>query len=183
MASTDRGDGPGDPFHPRRFAGRDRAGHRRLDGDVGLTGAMQGHDGVTSYSWLGDLGVACARRGWADVAVPGCGVETAMPIAQAEVPEPSCRFRYSKDHEYITVEDGIGTVVRTEHGQEKLSDVTLVELPRVGEQVKKGSAVGVVESVKAAYDLYSPVSGEIPAVNEALNGKPELVNEDAEGAG
>jgi glycine cleavage system H protein len=93
------------------------------------------------------------------------------------------QVRYSKDHEYIIVEDGIGTVGITEHGQEKLSDVTLVELPRVGEQVKKGSAVGVVESVKAAYDLYSPVSGEILAVNEALNGKPELVNEDAEGAG
>ena len=93
------------------------------------------------------------------------------------------QVRYSKDHEYIIVEDGIGTVGITEHGQEKLSDVTLVELPRVGEQVKKGSAVGVVESVKAAYDLSSPVSGEILAVNEALNGKPELVNEDAEGAG
>jgi glycine cleavage system H protein len=93
------------------------------------------------------------------------------------------QVRYSKDHEYIIVEDGIGTVGITEHGQEKLSDVTLVELPRVGEQVKKGSAVGVVESVKAAYHLYSPVSGEILAVNEALNGKPELVNEDAEGAG
>ena len=93
------------------------------------------------------------------------------------------RVRYSKDHEYIIVEDGIGTVGITEHGQEKLSDVTLVELPHVGEQVKKGSASGVVESVKAANDLYSPVSGEILAVNEALNGKPELVNEDAEGAG
>jgi glycine cleavage system H protein len=93
------------------------------------------------------------------------------------------QVRYSKDHEYIIVEDGIGTVGITEHGQEKLSDVTLVELPRVGEQVKKGSAVGVVESVKAANDLYSPVSGEILAVNEALNGKPELVNEDAEGVG
>jgi glycine cleavage system H protein len=93
------------------------------------------------------------------------------------------QVRYSKDHEYIIVEDGIGTVGITEHGQEKLSDVTLVELPRVGEQVKKGSAVGVVESVKAANDLYSPVSGEILVVNEALNSRPELVNEDAEGVG
>src|SRR4029453_16626643 len=93
------------------------------------------------------------------------------------------QVRYSKDHEYIIVEDGIGTVGITEHGQEKLSDVTLVELPRVGEQVKKGSAVGVVESVKAANDLYSPVSGEILAVNEALNGRPALANEDAEGGG
>jgi glycine cleavage system H protein len=91
--------------------------------------------------------------------------------------------RYSKNYEYITVEDGIGTVGITEQGQEKLSDVTSVEPPRVGEQVKKDSAVGVVESVKAANDLYTPVSGEILAVNEALNGKPELVNQDAEGAG
>lgn len=91
--------------------------------------------------------------------------------------------RYSTDHEYITVEDGVGTVGITEHGQEKLSDITSVELPRVGEQVKKGGAVGVVESVKAASDLYSPVSGEIVGVNEALNGKPELINQDAEGTG
>jgi glycine cleavage system H protein len=91
--------------------------------------------------------------------------------------------RYSTDHEYITVEDGVGTVGITEHAQEKLSDVTSVELPRVGQQVKKGGAVGVVESVKAANDLYSPVSGEILAVNEALHAKPELVNQDAEGAG
>jgi len=91
--------------------------------------------------------------------------------------------RYSKDYEYITVEDGIGTVGITEQGQEKLSDVTSVAPPRVGEQVKKDSAVGVVESVKAANDLYTPVSGEILAVNEALNGKPELVNQDAEGGG
>jgi glycine cleavage system H protein len=93
------------------------------------------------------------------------------------------QVRYSKDHQYVTVEDGVGTVGITEHGQEKLSDVTSVELPRVGAQVNKGSAVGVVESVKAANDLYSPVSGETLAVNEALNGRPELVNEDAEGAG
>jgi len=91
--------------------------------------------------------------------------------------------RYSKDYEYITVEDGIGTVGITEQGQEKLSDVTSVAPPRVGEQVKKDSAVGVVESVKAANDLYTPVSGQILAVNEALNGKPELVNQDAEGGG
>ncbi len=93
------------------------------------------------------------------------------------------QVKYSQDHQYVTVEDGVATVGITDNGQEKLSDVTSVELPRVGEQVKKGSAVGVVESVKAANDFYSPVSGEILAVNEALNGKPELVNEHAEGAG
>jgi len=93
------------------------------------------------------------------------------------------RVRFSKDHVYITVEDDLGTVGITIHAQEKLSDVTFVGLPRVGQEVKKGGAVGVVESVKAASDLYSPVSGEILGVNEALKGKPELVNEDAEGAG
>lgn len=93
------------------------------------------------------------------------------------------QVRYSKDHEYITVEDGVGTVGITSYAQEKLNDVTFVELPRVGEQVKKGSAIGVVESVKAASDLYSPVSGEILGVNDELSGKPGLVNEDAEGLG
>ena len=91
--------------------------------------------------------------------------------------------RYSHDHQYIIVEDGVGTVGITNHAQEKLSDVTVVELPHVGKQVKKGGAVGVIESVKAASDLYSPVSGEILGVNEALIGKPELVDEDAEGVG
>jgi len=91
--------------------------------------------------------------------------------------------RYSQDHQYIIVKEGVGTVGVTNHAQEKLSEVTLVELPHVGKQVKKGGAVGVIESVKAASDLYSPVSGEILGVNEALIAKPQLVNEDAEGAG
>jgi|SRR5215472_1822275 len=93
------------------------------------------------------------------------------------------QVRYSQDHQYVIVEDGVGTVGITKYAQEKLSDVTLVELPRIGERVLKGGAAGVVESVKASSDLYSPVSGEILAVNETLTGKPELVNEDAEGAG
>lgn len=93
------------------------------------------------------------------------------------------QVRYSQDREYVIVEGGVGTVGITNHAQERLSEVIFVELPRVGAQVQKGGAVGVVESVKAASDLYSPVSGEILGVNEALTGKPELVNEDAEGAG
>jgi len=93
------------------------------------------------------------------------------------------QVKYNQDHQYIIVEDGVGTVGITKHAQEELSDVTLVELPHVGEQVKKGGAVGVIESVKAASDLYSPVSGEIISINEALTDKPALVNEDAEGAG
>jgi glycine cleavage system H protein len=93
------------------------------------------------------------------------------------------QVRYSQDHQFIIVEDGVGTVGITKYAQEKLSDVTFVELPHVGKQVRKGDAAGVVESVKASSDLDSPVSGEIVGVNEALTGKPELVNEDAEGAG
>ena len=93
------------------------------------------------------------------------------------------QVRYNQDHQYIIVEDGVGTVGITKHAQEKLSDVTIVELPHVGAQVRKGDTIGVVESVKAASDLYSPVSGQILGVNEALISKPELVNEDAEAAG
>ena len=93
------------------------------------------------------------------------------------------QVRYSQDHEYVIVEDGVGTVGITNYAQERLSAVTFVELPRLGAQVQKGNAVGVVESLKAASDLYSPVGGEILGVNEALTGKPQLVNEDAEGAG
>ena len=96
---------------------------------------------------------------------------------------PVMQVRYSQDHQYIFVEDGVGTVGITNHAQEKLSEVNFVELPHVGAQVQKGGAAGVVESVKAASDLYSPVSGEILGVNDTLTGKPQLVNEDAEGAG
>jgi glycine cleavage system H protein len=93
------------------------------------------------------------------------------------------QIKYSRDHQYVIVEGGVGTVGITNYAQEKLNEVTTVELPQVGAQVQKGGAVCVVESVKAASDIYSPVSGEILDVNEALAGKPELVNEDAEGAG
>jgi glycine cleavage system H protein len=92
------------------------------------------------------------------------------------------QVRYSQDHEYVIVEDGVGTVGITNYAQERLSEVTFVELPRLGAQVQKGNAVGVVESLKATGDLHSPLGGEILGVNEALTGKPQLVNEDAEGA-
>jgi glycine cleavage system H protein len=93
------------------------------------------------------------------------------------------QIRYTQDHQYISVEDGVGTVGITSHAQEKLSDVTTVELPHVGAQVQKGGAVGVIESVKAASDLYSPVGSEILSVNGAPTGRPELVNADPEGVG
>jgi glycine cleavage system H protein len=92
------------------------------------------------------------------------------------------QVKYTKDHEYIRVEDRIGTVGITAHAQEKLGDVTYVEVPPTGKIVQQSDSVGVVESVKAASEIYSPVSGAIVEVNTALAEKPELVNEDPEGA-
>jgi glycine cleavage system H protein len=92
------------------------------------------------------------------------------------------QLKYTKDHEYISVENGIGTVGITNHAQEKLGDVTFVEVPPAGKTVKQGETAGAVESVKAASDIYSPVSGTVVEVNAALADKPELVNADAEGA-
>jgi glycine cleavage system H protein len=91
-------------------------------------------------------------------------------------------IKYTEDHEYIIVDGDIGTVGVTNFAQEKLGDVTFVELPASGEKVKQGSPVAVVESVKAASDIYAPASGIIIEVNATLNDKPELINEDAEGA-
>jgi glycine cleavage system H protein len=92
-------------------------------------------------------------------------------------------IKYTKDHEYILVEDGTGTVGITDHAQEKLGDITFVEMPASGRELKQGESAGVVESVKAASDVFSPVSGQILEINAALEDKPELVNQDAEGAG
>ncbi len=92
-------------------------------------------------------------------------------------------IKYTEDHEFISVEDGIGTVGITNFAQEKLGDVTFVELPAAGEKVKQGNPIAVVESVKAASDIYAPASGAVLEVNVELNDKPELINQDAEGAG
>ncbi|MGO9363504.1 MAG: glycine cleavage system protein GcvH [Rhodomicrobium sp.] len=91
--------------------------------------------------------------------------------------------KYTRDHEYIAVEDGTGTVGITNHAQEKLGDITFVEVPPAGKELKQGDSAGVVESVKAASDVYTPVSGTVVEVNAALEDKPELVNGDAEGVG
>ncbi len=89
--------------------------------------------------------------------------------------------RFTKDHEWIRVADGIGTVGITHHAQDQLGDVVFVELPEVGRKAARGEAVAVVESVKAASDVYAPVAGEVAEVNAALPDKTALVNEDAEG--
>lgn len=89
--------------------------------------------------------------------------------------------RFTKDHEYIRVEGDVATVGITSHAQEKLGDIVFVEVPEPGRKVKAAEAVAVVESVKAASDVFSPVSGEILEGNVALPEQPALVNEDAEG--
>ena len=93
------------------------------------------------------------------------------------------QVKYTKDHEYIIVDGSTGTVGITDHAQHKLGDITFVELPAIGRELKKGDAAGVVESVKAASDVYSPVSGTVLEANGALENNPEVVNTAAEDAG
>ena len=90
---------------------------------------------------------------------------------------------YTQDHEWIRVENGVATIGITNHAQEQLGDLVFVELPEVGRAVGKGEAAAVVESVKAASDVYTPVSGEIVAVNGEVTGDPALVNREAEAGG
>ena len=91
--------------------------------------------------------------------------------------------KYSKDHEWVSTENDIATVGITNHAQESLGDIVFIELPEVGKIVKAGEQVGVVESVKAASELYSPISGNIIQVNDNLPKEPHLINSDAENNG
>ena len=91
--------------------------------------------------------------------------------------------RYTKDHEWIRLDGDVATVGISEHAQSALGDIVYVELPEIGRQVEQGGEAAVVESVKAASDVYAPVSGQVVAVNEALDGSPATINEDAEGKG
>ena len=94
---------------------------------------------------------------------------------------------FTKDHEWIDVDGDadpmIGTVGITDYAQSQLGDITFVELPGAGQAVSQGDGVSVVDSVKAASDVYTPVSGTVAEVNAALESEPELVNADAENAG
>ena len=96
------------------------------------------------------------------------------------VPE---NLKYTKSHEWVLVDDNQVTVGITDFAQEQLGDLTFVELPAVGDSVNASDEIAVVESVKAASDVYAPVSGSIAAVNEELESSPELINSDAFGAG
>src|SRR5262245_2211020 len=93
-------------------------------------------------------------------------------------------LKYLKSHEWVRVEsDGTVTVGISDHAQDALGDLVFVEVPEVGAKLEQGGAAAVVESVKAASDVYTPVSGEVIAANESLTGTPELVNQDPYGNG
>ncbi len=92
-------------------------------------------------------------------------------------------MHYSETHEWITTQGDIGTVGISNHAQKELGDIVYVELPQVGRVVKAGEEVAVVESTKAASDVYSPVSGKILGVNEALKEHPDWINHSAEEKG
>ncbi len=92
-------------------------------------------------------------------------------------------IRYSKDHEYIRVEGGEGVVGISDYAQQQLGDVVFAETPTIGKALKKGDPAAVVESVKAASDVFAPASGEVLAVNGEVESTPGLINEDALGRG
>ncbi len=90
-------------------------------------------------------------------------------------------IRFTKDHEYVSVEGDIATIGISDHAQGALGDVVFVEVPEVGRHLKQGESAAVVESVKAASEVYAPISGEVTAANAEIAAQPGLVNEDAEG--
>ena len=91
--------------------------------------------------------------------------------------------RYTKEHEWIRLDGGVATIGITDYAQQQLGDVVYVELPAIGKTVAKGGEMAVVESVKAASEVYAPVAGEIVAVNDALTATPALVNSSPAGDG
>jgi glycine cleavage system H protein len=90
-------------------------------------------------------------------------------------------LRYAASHEWVRMDNDLATIGVTDHAQAELSDVVYVELPKPGGPVKAGAVAAVIESVKAASDIYSPVTGEVVETNAALTSKPELVNKDPYG--
>ena len=92
-------------------------------------------------------------------------------------------LQYTKDHEWIRVDQSTGTIGITDHAQNELGDIVFVELPKAGDHVSAKESLGSVESVKAVSDIFSPVSGEVLAVNAKLQDKPELINTDPYGDG
>jgi glycine cleavage system H protein len=91
--------------------------------------------------------------------------------------------KYAKSHEWIKIEGNVGLIGITDHAQKALGDITFVEMPAIGKKISAGGTCGVVESVKAASDIYTPVSGEVVAVNKDVDSAPELINQDPYGKG
>jgi glycine cleavage system H protein len=91
-------------------------------------------------------------------------------------------FRYTKEHEWVKVEGDTATVGITDHAQKELGDIVYVDLPKPGATAEKAKTIGSVESVKAVSDIYSPISGEVTAVNDLLASAPEKLNQDPHGA-
>jgi glycine cleavage system H protein len=92
-------------------------------------------------------------------------------------------MRFTKDHEWVRVEGSVATFGITDHAQDQLGDIVFVELPSVGTALAQGDEAAVVESVKAASEVYAPVSGEVTEINGELEGNPGLVNKEAQGGG
>ncbi len=90
--------------------------------------------------------------------------------------------KYTKDHEWILIEGGRATIGITDHAQNAMGDIVFVDVPAVGDSFNAGDSFAVVESVKAASEIYTQVTGKVVEVNEALDGEPELINKDAYGA-
>ncbi len=111
---------------------------------------------------------------------PRACVNLPAQFMSANVPDD---LKYAKSHEWVRVNGGVATVGITDHAQHELTDIVFVELPQVGRKVKAGEACAVVESVKTASDIYSPVSGEVIAINQAVVDVPALVNDKPFGDG
>jgi glycine cleavage system H protein len=125
---------------------------------------------------------AALRRGnqWKSLAaLRRCETFPAGPMSTNVPPE----LRYAKSHEWVRTEGDSATVGITDHAQHELTDIVFVELPAPGRQLKAGEACAVVESVKTASDVYSPLSGQVVAANQAVIDNPALVNSDPYGAG
>src|ERR1700727_2401425 len=99
------------------------------------------------------------------------------------MPDKSADKRYTKDHEWVLLDGDIATVGITDHAQEQLGDLVHVELPELERMVAEGESCSVVESVKAASDIYAPLAGKIVEINETIVEDPSIVNSDAEGEG
>ena len=92
-------------------------------------------------------------------------------------------LKYSKEHEWVATEDTVATIGITDHAQDQLGEIVYIELPAVGDKISKDDPFGVVESVKAVSDIFTPVGGEVIGINDAIDGDPALVNREPYGVG